>query len=104
MAGRIERFDRCFSSNLLEAELRSAFAREQIAEDPSNLLSRITWVHPTRSLTREFDAIMARGYLKGADLWHIACALFLAPNAEELTFLTLDKPQKRIALRLGFTN
>ena len=37
-----------------------------------------------------------------ADLWHVACALFLSPNPTDITFLTLDKPQRDVARRLGF--
>lgn len=102
MAKRLEQFEQRFSSNLLEAELRAALVREGAAGDPAPLLSRITWIHPNRALTREFEAITARGYLKGADLWHLACALFLAHEPKELSFLTLDKRQKDLASRLGF--
>jgi len=40
--------------------------------------------------------------LKGADLWHLACAVFLAANPRELVFLTLDQRQKTVAAKLGF--
>ena len=35
VAGRLERMDRLFASNLLEAELRSALAREGLSDDPA---------------------------------------------------------------------
>ncbi len=105
-AGRVaqglERFDQRFSSNLLEAELRSALMREEQTREPVELFSRITWVFPSRPLTREFRAVLSYGYVKGADLWHIACALFLSPDPHEITFLTLDRRQKQIAAGLGF--
>jgi hypothetical protein len=41
--------------------------------------------------------------LKGADLWHLANALFLSPDAEDLSFLTLDTRQADVAGRLGFS-
>ena len=103
LAGRLRRFDRLFASNLLEAELRSALLREKVEGDGEELLSWMTWVYPNRPLTPEFARIVAAGYLKGADLWHLASALFLAPDPKELTFLTLDSRQGEIAGRIGFT-
>ena len=102
VAGRLERMDRLFASNLLEAELRSALARERLSADPTGLLSNITWVYPNRPLSGEFERVMVEGYVKGADLWHLACALFLAPEPKDLAFVTLDKRQKEVARRLGF--
>ena len=103
LAGRLRRFDRLFASNLLEAELRSALLREKVESEGEELLSWMTWVCPNRPLTPEFARIVAAGYLKGADLWHLAVALFLAPDPKELTFLTLDARQGEIAGRIGFT-
>jgi len=103
LAGRLRRFDRLFASNLLEAELRSALLREKVEGEGEELLSWMTWVYPNRPLTPEFARIAAAGYLKGADLWHLASALFLAPDPKELTFLTLDARQGEIAGRIGFT-
>jgi predicted nucleic acid-binding protein len=103
LAGRLRRFDRLFTSNLLEAELRSALLREKVEGEGEELLSWMTWVYPNRPLTPEFARIAAAGYLKGADLWHLASALFLAPDPKELTFLTLDARQGEIAGRIGFT-
>ena len=102
VARRLERLDRLFASNLLEAELRSALAREEVSADPAGLLSGITWVYPNRPLSGEFGRILVEGYVKGADLWHLACALFLAPEPKDLAFLTLDTRQEEIARKLGF--
>ena len=99
---RLERLDRLFASNLLEAELRSALAREDVSDDPAGLLSGITWVYPNRPLSGELDRVLVEGYVKGADLWHLACALFLAPEPRDLAFLTLDTRQEEIARKLGF--
>lgn len=99
---RMRGCDRLFASNLLEAELRSALLREGVGSSPNDLLSWITWVFPNRSLSPELRRISEVGYLKGADLWHVAHALFLVPNAKELVFLTLDKQQAAVAKRLGF--
>jgi predicted nucleic acid-binding protein len=105
VAGHLTRLDRLFSSNLLEAELRSALARERVSGDAAQgLVAGITWVYPNRPLTQEFDQITALGYLKGADLWHLACALFLAPDGKDLVFMTLDQSQQRVATRLGFSS
>ena len=102
LATRLHRFDRRFSSNLLEAELRSALQREGLPERADPLLSWITWVHPQRPLTEEFDEVTSLAYLKGADLWHLACAPFLAPPQGDLAFLTLDLQQRKVASKLGF--
>ncbi|HSF02219.1 MAG TPA: PIN domain-containing protein [Solirubrobacterales bacterium] len=103
MAQRLGAFDRLLSSNLLEAELRSALGREGVPGEAARpLLAGITWVHPDRPLTRELNRITAVGYLRGADLWHLACALFLAPDGRDLAFLTLDRRQAAVAGRLDF--
>ena len=62
----------------------------------------LNWVYPRRRLTPELDKILAAGTLKGADLWHLACALFLRPQFEEMAFLTLDGNQADVARALGF--
>lgn len=102
LARRILEFDRPVSSNLLEAELRSAVAREAAGLDPSPFFVSLTWIYPNRPLTEEFQRITPHGYLKGADLWHLACALLICPDAQALTFLTLDTRQQDVAGRIGF--
>lgn len=99
-ARRLAGFDELVSSNLLEAELRAAFSREDVDFDPA-AMTGIGWVIPDRSLGREFAAALAAGHLRGADLWHIACALFLSPDPGELTFVTADARQREIAKGLG---
>lgn len=101
-AKRLAQFDRLVSSNLLEAELRSVMVREKVQVDVGPLFRGIDWIHPNRPLTAEFDQVLACGYVKGADLWHLACALFLAPDPRAGSFLTLDERQQRVASRLGF--
>jgi predicted nucleic acid-binding protein len=102
LARMLESRDRLFASNLLEAELRSALTREGVEAQGEGILSWISWIFPNRPLTKEFDRIASFGYLRGADLWHLATALFLSPNTDDLAFLTLDKRQAEIAARLGF--
>jgi hypothetical protein len=94
--------DRLFASNLLEAELRSALRREGIEHGAAHLVSGLSWFYPNRSLRPEFVDVLKHGYVKGADLWHLACALFMKRRVEGLLFFTLDKRQQNIATRLGF--
>lgn len=100
VARRLMRFEALHASNLVEAEYRGALAREEAAET-GEVLDRVAWILPDRPLTAEFGKVLEAGYLRGADLWHVACALFLAGPAE-LTFLTLDQRQRTVAKRLGF--
>ena len=98
----LRRFDQIISSNLLEAELRSALAREGKVGTIKNLLAWLRWVYPTRPLTPEFDRILEIGTLKGSDLWHLACALSLVSKVPDLVFVTNDRRQGEIARALGF--
>lgn len=101
LAGQLDGFERLVSSNLLEAELRAAFVRESQSFEV-RAVSGIQWVLPDRSLTREFETVLQAGYLRGADLWHVATALYLSPEPVGLTFATLDARQAAIAGSLGF--
>lgn len=86
---------------LLESEWRSACRRNTIAPDAS-LLREIVWTHTERPLSDELERVFAVGYLRGADAWHLATALYLAPDPRELTFLTLDDRQRAVATALDF--
>lgn len=101
LSARIDTFDECVSAPLLEAELRSALVREEAAVDPA-LFDWMSWILPDRPLSAEIGRVLEVGYLRGADLWHLASALFLAPDPEELTFLTADRRQAEVAHALGF--
>ena len=46
--------------------------------------------------------MLSAGYLRGADLWHLASALYLAGNPRNLPFITLDERQEVVARKLGF--
>jgi len=85
----------------LEAELRAAFALEQ-QEFEVDVLSRIDWILPDRPLASEMARAMEAGYLRGADLWHVATALYVAPKPAEIRFVTLECRQHEVASRLGF--
>lgn len=94
-------YDSLFSSNLLEAELKASIRREGLTADPASLLGPIRWIYPDRRLTAELERVLAVGYMRGADLWHLACALYLAgEQPKELGFLTLDKAQRSVASKL----
>ncbi len=98
---RLKGFDLLVASSLLEAELRAALHREDAPSD-APLLDRISWVSPQRPLSPEITVILGAGRLRGADLWHLACALYLAPSPRDLSFLTLDTRQGAAAEKLGF--
>ena len=98
----LRRHERLLSSNLLEAEVRAALAREGVDDGVDTLLAGIDWILPTRPLTSELTRALAAGRLRGADLWHLACALYVAPSPAELGFLTLDRRQAGVARALGF--
>ncbi len=101
LARSLRSYDDLLSSNLLEAELRSALRREKVTVDPADLLAGVSWVHPDRPLTAEMTTILEVDYLGGADLWHLAVALFVDPR-REIDFLSLDARQRDISRRLGF--
>lgn len=94
-------YDHLISSNLLEAELRSAFRREKVSFDPEELMAGISWVLPDRPLTPELAVVLDAGYVRGADLWHLATALFAVPS-REIDFLTLDAKQRAVSQKLHF--
>ena len=100
---RLAQFPRLVASNLLEAEMRAAFGRLTLEFDDS-LLSDIEWVFPDRPLTIEMRNTLTVAYLRGADLWHIATALYVKDTVVgEMTFITLDNRQRTAAASLGFS-
>lgn len=100
-AGRLAGFSRLLSSNLLEAELRAVLAREGRAFD-DGYLSGLDWIIPDRPLSPELGAVLEAGYVHGADLWHLATALYIAREPDRISFITLDKRQRTVATQLGF--
>lgn len=101
MARRLKGFSRLLASNLLEAELRATCAREH-ATFSEELFADFRWVFPDRSLGPEIAAALAAGYLRGADLWHVDCALHVTLTPGDICFVTLDERQRRVAAALGF--
>jgi len=100
---RLDRLDTLYASPLAEAEVRAALHREEV-RIPEGIepFASLAWVLPDRSLGPEIVRALEAGYLRGADLWHVAAALYLDPQPNELLFLTLDAEQRRIAAKLGF--
>ena len=101
IARRLREQEDLRSSNLLEAEVRAAHIRTGIPFDPESL-ARIRWITPDRGLSHEISVAARAGYLRGADLWHLATALYLTPDPGEVTFITLDERQEEVASTLGF--
>ena len=102
-AQRLAQFPRLVASNLLEAEMRAAFVRLRLDFD-DGLLSDIEWIFPDRPLTKEIKDALNVAYLRGADLWHIATALYVKDTiVGEMTFITLDNRQRAAAAHLGFS-
>jgi hypothetical protein len=102
LRARLETYDALYSANLLEAELRAAFAREGVAWQ-RDLVRSIGWVLPARRLSDEIARVLEAGYLRGADAWHVACALHLHDALGELDFLTLDAAQREVAAAAGMS-
>lgn len=101
LARRLAGFDELVSANLLEADLRAAFAREGIHGELA-AVPAISWVVPDRPLSPEIARVLDAGYVRGADCWHLATALYLAEDPVTIPFLTLDQQQRRVADVLGF--
>lgn len=101
LAARLAAHSRLVSSNLLEAELRAACRREG-QPVPVHLLARIGWILTHRPLSPEMETALEAGGLRGADLWHVASALYAAPEPGAIAFVTLDRDQAKVAATLGF--
>ena len=98
-------YDRLFSSDLLEAELRSVFHREGRPWSDA-WVAGVGRVRPERRLGPLFHRVLSAGFLRGADLWHLASALHLAELLDPLPspplgLLTLDRAQREVGERLG---
>jgi hypothetical protein len=102
LAAQLAGYDRLLASNLLEAELRSALRRERVTAAAEPVLSGIAWVLPDRPLDAELRRIAATGYASPAGMWHLAHALYLAPDGKGLDLLTVDRRQQEAAAALGF--
>ena len=102
LATRLGEYPRLVASNLVEAELRAVFARER-CRFPQDAVANIEWILPDRRLSSEIATVLEAGYVRGADLWHLATALYAAGAPEDMAFITCDDRQGRVAAALGFT-
>ncbi len=94
--------ERVLSSSLLESEFMAAAEREGLRAEALPLLAAIHWIHPGRRLTPEIERVLEAGYVRGADLHHLATALFVFGDPSQASFLTLDARQRELAAGLGF--
>lgn len=101
LATRLSEFSRLVASNLVEAELRAVFARERCGFS-QDVVADIEWILPDRRLSSEISTVLEAGYVRGADLWHLATALYVAGAPGDMAFITCDQRQGRIAAALGF--
>lgn len=101
LARRLTTYDRLLSANLLEAELGAALAREGVETDAEEALAGIDWVFPQAPLSEEIAAVLEAGYARGADVWHLASALWARQRLGTIDFLTLDTRQRALAGALG---
>ena len=101
LATRLGECRRLVASNLVEAELRAVFARER-CRFPQDAVADIEWILPDRRLSSEIATVLEAGYVRGADLWHLATALYAAGAPEDMAFITCDDRQSRVAAALGF--
>jgi len=101
---KLEAFDYVVSTRLMEAEVRSALKREDLEQaDFDGLVTGLDWIQPNDELGEPLKQIFDHGYLRGADAYHLAAALWLVGDlAKDCTFLSLDQQQSVIAKKLGF--
>ena len=102
LRGALPGMERVLSSTLLESEFMAAAEREGLRAAAHPLLEAIHWVHPGRRLTAEIEQVLQAGYVRGADLHHLATALFVFTDPSEASFFTLDSRQQELAAGLGF--
>lgn len=99
----LRRYDTLLSAELLAAEFLAVAKREELPDqEVEKAFGAIRWVFPDRSVRPEIDDVLSVGYLRGADLWHLACARYLAPDPKDLPFLSRDARQREVAVGLGF--
>lgn len=92
-----------FSCELLVAEFLAIARREKLsAVERDSALDGVTIVIPDRTIRPEIETVLRSGYLRGADLWHLACACYVSPKPQELAFLSCDERQRKIAAQIGF--
>lgn len=101
LARKLGTYEHRITAGLLEAEFLSALRQEGV-EGGQELLDTMSWVLPDRRLSPEIERVLAVRRLRGADLWHLATALYVAESPGDMDFLTLDAAQREAAVALGF--
>ena len=97
---KLAKFRYLLSANILEAEIRVAFALEG-REFDDNVLSSVNWIMPNRRLDAEMSVVLQTAQLHPIRLWHLAVALFFDGVVPGLVFVTLDEQQETAARELG---
>ena len=97
---KLENFRHLLSANLLEAEMRVAFALEG-REFDDDVLASVNWIMPNRRLDAEMAAVLRTAQLQPIRLWHLVTALFFNELVPGLVFVTLDEQQETAARDLG---
>jgi predicted nucleic acid-binding protein len=94
---------RLLSATLARAELWATIVRERESLDAADrLLRRFTMFVPPDGLDDECREALGHGYVRGADLWHVACAMRLAGrHRTKLMFCTGDADQAAVARAVG---
>lgn len=100
-ATELARYDVVASANLLDAEFRAALRREGV-DGGEALLAGIARILRDRPLGAEIGRVLLERHVRGADLWHLAVALFFADDPGDVDLLTLDADQREVADALGF--
>ena len=91
------------SAYLLEAEVLSAAVREKAdIQETKSQLSKISFVKSSTLLV-QLERVFTMGYLRGADAFHVATALWLAGSHKELEFFSFDENQVKVAKTLGLS-
>jgi prevent-host-death family protein len=97
--------DQAFSVGLVVPEILSALKREERPlNEADRLLARLSLFFSDGSLKTECEEALSAGFLRGADLWHVATALAIAgrQRRKELLFATFDERRREVAKKLQF--
>lgn len=91
-----------YAANLVEAELLSVARREESEPEAlAPLLGCVEWVFPVRSLRPECELVLEHGHVPGAEVWHLACALYVSDSIAPPVFVSCDEGQREAAAALG---
>lgn len=101
LGASLDPYDVLLATSLTEAEFAAVCSREGESV-PARFMESLQWVFPTRRLTPEIERVRAEGYVRGADLLHVATALYAAESPRDIAFLTLDARQRDVAASVGF--